>query len=288
MKKNFYKGAMLTSVLAVCMLLLVGCGTNLFEGFADEPEETDPIDLIKQASSPEDYNKVEEVALIVISSENANPEQKQDALIANAEAIFGQNEVSSLEIGAKFADAASDGSTSGDNMIVEISETVGLTDENGDVSEEKKTDILIAALSTNAASALTTELIGSSFKAQADTAGELDANESLIGMMANALAAFVIINDVITLEEDGTIDEAQVQADYGGDYRQVLTLLIEPTLSAEVTDFLNLIDPELKAKIEASTFPLGVAYFGDECINFITSDKVKPNSNWLDSVIMGI
>ena len=81
MKKNFYKGAMLTSVLAVCMLLLVGCGTNLFEGFADEPEETDPIDLIKQASSPEDYNKVEEVALIVISSENANPEQKQDALI---------------------------------------------------------------------------------------------------------------------------------------------------------------------------------------------------------------
>ena len=273
MKKKFYKGAMTASVLAVCMFLLVGCGSNLFEDFVDQPEDTDPIELIKQASTPDDYDKVEQLALTVISSESASSEQKQDALIANAEAIFGQNEISSLEIGAKFADAASNGSSNGENMITEISETVGLTDENGDVIEEKKTDILIAALSTNAASALSTELLGTSFKAQA--AGDLDANEALIGMMANALASFVIINDVITLEEDGTIDEAQVQADYGGDYVQVLTLLIEPTLSAAVTDFLNLIDPELKAKIESSTFPLGVAYFGDECINFITSDQVK-------------
>ena len=273
MKKKFYKGAMTASVLAVCMFLLVGCGSNLFEDFVDQPEETDPIELIKQASTPDDYDKVEQLALTVISSEAASSEQKQDALIANAEAIFGQNEISSLEIGAKFADAASNGSSNGENMITEISETVGLTDENGDVSEEKKTDILIAALSTNAASALATELLGLNFKAQA--ASDLDANEALIGMMANALATFVLINDVITLDISGNIDEAQVQADYGGDYRKVLTLLIEPTLSAEVTAFLNVLDTELKAKIEASTFPLGVAYFGNECINFITSDEVS-------------
>lgn len=273
MKKKFYKGAMVTGILSVSMLLLVGCGSNLFEDFVDQPEATDPIELIKQASTPDDYDKVEQLALTVISSESASSEQKQDALIANAEAIFGQNEISSLEIGSKFADAASNGSSNGENMITEISETVGLTDENGDVSEEKKTDILIAALSTNAASALSTELLGTSFKAQA--AGDLDANEALIGMMANALATFVLINDVITLDISGTIDEEQVNADYGGDFVEVLRLLVEPTLSADVIAFLNVLDPELKEKIESSVFPLGVAYFGNECINFITSDEVS-------------
>ena len=93
--KNF-KQKWFNIFLIVCFsFALLGCSTNFYGAFVDA--NSDPVTLLQNASTAEDYQKVIEIADEIINNPNSTPEEIKNALAIKGEAILALNNLSTLD-----------------------------------------------------------------------------------------------------------------------------------------------------------------------------------------------
>ena len=89
------------TLILLITFCITGCGTNLFDSFIDDPEES-ITEQIENASTPAEYALLIEETQKIIDSD-ASDEEKGNAYLIQAEAILGKSEITPLDIIGKIA-----------------------------------------------------------------------------------------------------------------------------------------------------------------------------------------
>ncbi|RAP36490.1 hypothetical protein DID80_05270 [Candidatus Marinamargulisbacteria bacterium SCGC AAA071-K20] len=104
----------------ICILLsltLVSCGSNIFEGFENKDAANDLTTKIENASTTADYVEIISDTEKIIASADSSNSEKQNAYFIKAEATLGKAELSTLDLFADIASAATDEDAGALNLI---------------------------------------------------------------------------------------------------------------------------------------------------------------------------
>jgi hypothetical protein len=175
---------MLLIVTIPCILM--SCGSNVFEGLATKPNQTEAEELnkaIKTASTVEEFKEAKIMAEELVESDPTNP----DGHIGLGKAILGESEVTVVDIGPKIMNLLS-------------------TDSSSEESASSSYTVIEDALKNDDG---TERISSSNLRKSADsfnTANDLEEissqNQQARGI-ANALAATTIMTNVFEVSDDG-------------------------------------------------------------------------------------
>ncbi|RAP31762.1 hypothetical protein DID78_00365 [Candidatus Marinamargulisbacteria bacterium SCGC AG-343-D04] len=176
LKEGFFSRFCVISFLMLFLcssFLLVGCGTNIFEGFVDQEESLG--NLLDDASSVEDYRDILEKTSSIIESSSSSDAEKSDAFFVQAEALLGVNEVSSLDLFGELSTAA-DAASSNPLSVLDI--------------DTSNVDLIKASESIASANSL---------------GGTGSPDQNLLKGVVNTMVVVNTVQETFDVQEDGTL-----------------------------------------------------------------------------------
>ncbi len=213
-------------------LVLTGCGSNLLKSLSETLKKVDPNEIIRTATTPQEYKEAQTLAQNIIDDKNASLTKKQEAHVAKGKAILGQNNVSMLDIFGSIAEVAqprTSQQTVSKNIFVEITNKALKTDVSINIFIEAATAFNTASSANLIASPnlrLTTSVL-TSFATE--NVAALDRNDQLLRGMANTLCVIRLVNNVYNLDQLVTGGNLQPRKTQNTEVDNLKDLLYEDT-----------------------------------------------------------